>query len=224
MAELEHELRALAPAIDWPPTPALEPRPEPRPARARLRPLWVALALLLIALAVALSVPAARSAILRVFHLGGVTVERVTTLPPARERPLQADLGVRVDARTARETLGAPMRLPKLDHPPQLYQRGTAVSALLARAEPVLLTEFRADSAIFKKIFAGRTTAVPVRVGTAPGLWIAGDRHVFVPFEAEPRLAGNVLIWQVGAITFRLEGRHLSKHDALALAAEIDGT
>ncbi len=223
MAELEHELRSVAAAIEWPPTPAFELRLERR-RRAARRPLWIALAVLLLALAVALSVPAARSAILRVLHLGGVTVERVDTLPPAQERPLTADLGLPVDARTAEQTLGAPMRLPKLDHPPQLYQQGIAVSALLARPEPVLLTEFRAGGPIFKKILGGRTTAVPVRVRGAPGLWIAGDPHVFVPIEVPPRLAGNVLIWQVGAITFRLEGRHLGKQDALELAAEIEGT
>jgi hypothetical protein len=223
MTELEHELRSLAAAIEWPPTPALELRLEPR-RRARRRPLWVALAVLLLALAVALSVPAARSAILRVLHLGGVTVERVDVLPPARERPLAADLGLPISARHARETLGAPMRLPDLKRPPHLYQQGIAVSALLSGPEPVLLTEFRSGGPVFKKILSVGTTAVPVRVGKATGLWITGERHLFLPPDVPPRLAGNVLIWQVGPITFRLEGRQLRKQDALDLAAEIQGT
>jgi hypothetical protein len=222
MADLEHQLHELAAAIDWPRTPPRRLRLEPRHRRARLRPLWVAVAVALLAIVVALSVPAARSAILRVLHLGGVTVQRVKVLPPAQVRPLGADLGLRVDARTARAVLGLPMRFPKLDRQPQLYQSGDAISTLLARPEPVLLTEFRSGSAaIFKKILSGGTTAVGVQVGTAPGIWISGQPHVFEPVRVPPRLAGNVLIWQVGAITFRLEGRHLTKQAALELAAEI---
>jgi hypothetical protein len=224
MAELEHELRGLAAAVEWPPTPPLRLRLEPRRARGRLRPLWVAVAVLLLAVAVAFSVPAARSAILRVLHLGGVTVQRVDVLPPAQERPLGADLGLPVDARTARETLGAPMRLPHVTRPPQLYRSGDAVSALLARPEPVLLTEFRSgNTPVFKKILGSGTSAVGLRVGSAPGIWIFGEPHVFEPVTVPPRLAGNVLIWQVGDITFRLEGRRLTKHDALALARRIQG-
>lgn len=223
MPDLERDLRGLAAVVDWPPTPSVELRLEPRRRRS-LRPLAVALALLALALAVALSVPAARSAILRVLQLGSVSVERVDTLPPAQERPLAADLGVPVDARAAQRTLGAPMRLPKLDRPPQLYQQGLAVSALLARPQPVLLTELRAGGPIFKKLLSGRTTAVSVQVGTAYGLWISGQPHLYVPVAVPARLAGNVLLWQVGAITFRLEGRHLSRRDALDLAVEITGT
>ena len=115
MAELEHELRRLAAELAWPPTPALAlPLDTAPPPRRRLRPLWVAVAAVLVALAVALSVPAARSAILRVFHLGGVTVERVDVLPPAQEQPLAADLGPPVDADAAEAALGGPVRLPKL--------------------------------------------------------------------------------------------------------------
>ena len=64
---------------------------------------------------------------------------------------------------------------------------------------------------------------VSVRVGNADGLWIAGARHVFVLPAAPPRLAGNVLVWEFGAITYRLEGRGLGKQAALELAAEIMG-
>jgi hypothetical protein len=223
MAELEHELRELAAAVEWPTTPPVRLHLEPRPKRERLRPLWIALAALALALAVAFSVPSARSAILRVLHLGGVSVQRVSVLPPAEVRPLGADLGVPVDARTAREVLGVPMRLPSLERRPPLYQSGVAISTLFVRRAPVLLTEFRSGSVpIFKKILSGGTTAVGLRVGTAPGIWISGQPHVFEPVAVPARLAGNVLIWQVGEITFRLEGRHLTKQDALDLAAEIE--
>jgi hypothetical protein len=226
MAELEHELRRLAAELEWPPTPplALPLAPRRRHERRPLRPLWVVVAAVLVALAVALSVPAARSAILRVFHLGGVTVAQVSVLPPAQEQPLAADLGPPVDADAADAALGMPLRLPKLSGTPKLHLRDGVVSVLLATPQPLLLSEFRSDVFLFKKIAGSRTNVVSVHVGNTPGLWIAGARHVFVLPTAPPRLAGNVLIWQVGTITYRLEGHTLSEKAALKLAAEINGT
>ena len=97
MAELEHELRGLAAHVAWPETPdaagRLELAPRRRPLLGRRRALAIALAAALLALAVALAVPDARSSILRFLHLGGVTIERVSTLPAAEERPLASNLG-----------------------------------------------------------------------------------------------------------------------------------
>ena len=225
MAELEHELHRLAGELAWPPTP---PPPLPlapgRREQRRLRPIWVAVAAVVVALAVALSVPAARSAILRVFHLGGVTVARVDVLPPAQEQPLAIGLGPRVDADAARTALGIPVRLPKLSGTPRLHLRDGVVSVLLATPKPLLLSEFRSDVFLLKKIAGTETNVVSLPVGNAPGLWIAGARHVLLLPAAPPRLAGNVLIWQAGTITYRLEGQRLSEKTALKLAAEIDGT
>ena len=72
--------------------------------------------------------PQSRSAILRFFHLGGVTVVRVETLPPAQERPLAAGLGSAVTDAEAERTLGAPF-LPA-GHG-TLYERDGFVSTLL---------------------------------------------------------------------------------------------
>ena len=162
--------------------------------------------------------PAARSAILRIFHLGGVTVERVDVLPPAQERPLGAALGPVVGAAAARTALGAPVRLPKLEGATPLHLRDRVVSVLLATPQPVLLSEFRDGAFLLKKIAGGTTRIVYVRLGNGPGLWIAGARHVFALPDAPPRLAGNVLVWQLGPITYRLEGRALTKQTALELA------
>lgn len=223
MAELEHELRSLAAEVAWPPAPNLALPLEQRRPRARLRLAWLAVAAMLVALAVALSVPGARSAILRVFHLGGVTVERVTVLPPASEQPL-TQLGPVVHAAAARAALGGPVRLPKLKGSPQFHLRDGVVSVVLATPQPLLLSEFREGAFLLKKIAGTTTRVVYVKVGNGPALWIAGARHVLMLPAAPPRLAGNVLVWQVGAITYRLEGKRLSKQTALRLATEIDGT
>src|SRR5205823_10953262 len=87
---LEQELRAVP--IAWPETPTLRVELAPR-GRAWRRPLVLGLALVLLALAIAFAVPPARSAILRFFHLRGVTIERVDTLPDAAAKSLEAGLG-----------------------------------------------------------------------------------------------------------------------------------
>jgi len=223
MAELERALQSLAEEVDWPPTPPLAPRLEPRRSQ-RARALMIVLIAIAVAIGVAFSVPAARSEILRLFHLGGVTIEQISVLPPAQERPLAADLGPQVDSATAEAALGKPVRLPPLNGPPRLHLSGGVVSTLLATPQPVLLSEFRSGSFVLKKIASGASDVVPVTVGRAPGLWISGKQHVLITPQAPPRLAGNVLIWESGGITYRLEGHNLSQHDALHLARQITGT
>jgi hypothetical protein len=225
MTEFERSLEELASQIEWPATPALTVRFERQ--RHFRRPLVLVVALASIALVVAFAVPDSRSAIIRFFHFGGVTIERVEVLPPAQERSLAAGLGRPVTAAEAEQALGAPVRLPATDGQLQLYLRDGFVSALLATPGPVLLTEFRSGggSALLKKLVGGSTgvVAVQVDVGT-PGVWIAGEEHVLLAPPAPPRLAGNVLLWQEGEITLRLEGRDLTEQNALRLAREIDGT
>src|SRR5262245_27319729 len=109
MSELERALSALAREIDWPETPAFELRLEPAGARASARRPWrrrrfvlaLAAAVVVVAIGVAFAVPPARSAILRFLHLRGVTIERVTTLPAAEERPLTSGLGPRITPEAA---------------------------------------------------------------------------------------------------------------------------
>jgi hypothetical protein len=213
MAELERDLRALR--VDWPETPDVASRLELRPRRRLLVPALVFAAIL--AVTAAFAVPQSRSAILRFFHLRGVTVERVGTLPPAEERPLAAGLGSEIDDAQARALLGGPF-LPAAHG--ALYERDGIVSTLLRG--PVLLSEFGAPE--FLKKFA---TSKVEWVQVAPdvqGLWIAGAPHVVFFPGASPRLAGNVLVFATGTRTFRLEGRGLTKDDALAKAREILGT
>src|SRR5438477_629087 len=65
------------------------------------------------------------------------------------------------------------------------------------------------------------------RVEIAPGLegiWLAGGEHVAIFPAVRPRLAGHVLVWATGAVTFRLEGPALTRERALELARTISGT
>jgi hypothetical protein len=221
VSELERSLAALAAEVEWPETPALSLSFEPAPRRRRRRPLVLTLAAVVVGVAIAFAVPPARSAILDFFHLGGVRVERVQTLPAAEERPLGAALGRPVSESEAEGLLGRPVALPETSGRPQLYERSGVVSALLAAPGPVLVSQLHplGGEYLLKKV-AGTATGV-ANVEIEPGLdalWIAGEQHVVFWLDAPPRLAGNVLLWEDGGITYRIEGKTLTKERALELA------
>lgn len=214
MTELEHALASLD--VDWPATPSFDLR---APASRRRRPLVLALAVaLLVALACAFAVPQSRGAILRFFHIGGESIERVHTLPPASERALRASLGLRLSRPQATNLLGRPFAVADV----QLYRSGNVVSALLPG--DVLLSEARTgDDPILLKKFVGAATHVE-EVVLAPALtalWIHGGRHVFIAPQLPARFAGNTLVWQLRGITFRLEGRALTRAAAVRLARTL---
>lgn len=210
--DLEHELRRLD--VAWPETPAF------RFERRRRR--WpLALAVAAAALAAVLAVPQSRGAVLRFLHLGAATIERVETLPPAVQRPLERGLGQPVSPERA--NLVVDLHVPPGPTPRLYLLGGNVVSMVLDhRGEPVLLSEL-GDVGYFKKVLAGETAVERVRVGAAYGFWIHGARHdVFLP-DASPRLAGNTLVWVEGRTTYRLEGRALTREGALDVARSLRG-
>src|SRR5205807_1201348 len=91
MLELERDLREVGRLLAFPPEPELVPAVRARlgdaPRRfARRRVLVLALAALVVALAPALAAPPPRTALLRSFQVGGVTVARAETLARAAHR------------------------------------------------------------------------------------------------------------------------------------------
>lgn len=96
----------------------------------------------------------------------------------------------------------------------------------------LLIFEFRTprgwiNEGVLGKLLAAGTRIENVEVNGERGLWIDGDPHVlYVPdargdFRTETvRLAGNVLLWERGEITLRLEGA-ASKEVALRIAASM---
>jgi hypothetical protein len=97
-----------------------------------------------------------------------------------------------------------------------------------SKADPrALFTQFagQVDEVIFKKI-ASDTKIEPVTVDGQPGYWLEGahffsylDRHGDMQSE-QVRLAGNVLLWERGTRTLRLEA-DISKEEALRIAASV---
>jgi hypothetical protein len=229
MSQLELELRELGTLVAFPPTPDLAPRVrtrlgEGRPRRGLNR--WaLAVALAAIAVAVAFAVPPARTAILRFFHIGSTTVERVETLPPAQERPLAAGLGRPLSRAEAERRAGFRLLLPPGAEPERVYARNGLLATFLG---PVLLTEVRGNQLGLTKKVAGRgTTISPADVDGHDAVWIAGAPHLLlyqdrlgVLRELRTRLAGNVLVWTRGDLTLRLEGFR-EEERALELARTI---
>jgi len=226
---LEQALVRLGGELEFPATPdlaavisgRLEPRSRDRRRRRVLVLVSVAAAL---ALAVAFAVPPARTAILHLFGVGGVTVVRVDALPPAQERPLGAAIGSPASSKRIEGDLGFRFLLPPTKHAPQLYETSFTAAALLATPQPVLLTELRSEGdGLLKKLAGTGTRVESVLVNGDPGIWLSGRAHVFIDPAAPPRLAGNVLVWQHGDVTLRLEGK-LTKAEALRLARSIKRT
>jgi hypothetical protein len=230
MTELERALFGMGEEIEFPPTPDLTGRVRERIGRPRRRWLAVAIAIVVVAFGIAMAVPEARSAILRFFHIGAVTVERVETLPAAEERPLAAGLGPPLSRAQAEARSGLRIELPDFaDGPPQRYYARSGVIATLFEfdSKPILLAELEFDQvSIVKKLAVPDTDVEPAQIGEF-GLWISGGRHALTwEFEVgktqriETRLAGNVLIWLMNDRTYRLEG-DLDKAQMLELAREI---
>jgi hypothetical protein len=243
MPELELALRDLRTSLDWPAEPDLEQRVLRRtrevPARRRLVPrrmLVIALAVLAVAVGAAFAVPQTRAAILEFFHLRGVTIERVDELPTV---PVQSGLGTflgdPVTLELARGRAGFDVVVPEaLGTPDEVYFQdgppaGGMVSFVYGTSDDphALFTQFAGgvDEVIFKKI-ASDTKIEPVTVDGQPGYWLEGahffsylDRQGDMQSE-QVRLAGNVLLWERGTRTLRLEA-DVSKAEALRIAASV---
>lgn len=100
-----------------------------------------------------------------------------------------------------------------------LYPNGAALTEFLGEVQP--------DA--FQKMVGPGTTVEPVRVGTSDGYWITGAPHEVMIMYRDPdgqtrwqevAVTGNVLIWQVGAVTLRFE-TPLGRDAAVAVAASL---
>ena len=216
MTELERALVTLGNEVEFPATPDVWPRVGERLQRRRwLRPAALAFAVGVLALGIAFAVPPARSAILRFFHIGSVTIERVETLPPAQTRPFSTGLGPVLKTPT--------VQLPREIVATSYYRRpGLAAALLRYRGKRVLYAELRGNQMGFTKKFVGSATHVEeARIGEW-GMFLSGAPHVVMWEEgrAETRLAGNVLIWLFQGTTYRLEGE-LNMEQMLKLARQI---
>jgi hypothetical protein len=242
---LERELRALAAEVEWPPTPDLalavaarlgEPAPRGgftirlrRPLAAS--PLALAAIVVVALLLAAALVPPARSVILRVLGVTrGARIVRVEPPPPgATHGPL--DLGRPLPLARARRRVAFAVRLPAVLGPPALtrYSARIAGGAITLSWPGYVLTEFQGQGVpFFQKLVGPRTRVRRARVGAAAAFFLSGAPHELVFADrygqplAGPRalVRGNVLLWDAGELSLRLETRR-GLPEALAVARSI---
>ena len=226
MTDLERELRAYGTAVRFPAEaevwPAIAGRLDEPPAR-RLRVAMVAIAALT-AVGIAFAVPPARSAILRVLGLDGVSVIQVDELPTL-DAAQAVDVGQRTTLESARAAVPFRLRLLEDREPTAIYigrDEPPAVTIVYGalRRPRLMLTQFRpccGQDWLTKEVPAG-TRVERVDVGGKQGIWIGGE-HV-VRRGAAARIVGPTLLWQRGRVIFRLEAE-TSKDDALRLAESL---
>jgi hypothetical protein len=232
--DLEQGLTALGLALEVPPAPDLVPAVTARlqPPRQHRRPTRRALAIVLAGMLLlaggAMAVPPTRDGILRLLGLRGVRIERVPRLPalPGGAAGRLA-LGRRIPLARARHAAGFTALVPAgsasafLDHDVP----GGRISLLIGR---VLVIEFRGTSTPFVlKLIGPGTTARSVRVNGSQGVYFSGAPHEVLFREVNGqiqtdrvRLAGNVLLWQQGPVTLRIEGTR-TLQQALRIARSL---
>jgi hypothetical protein len=221
----EHELRALASFVELPAerdlAPAVRVRLRGRPQRRRAA--LVVVTAVLVAVAVAFAVPPARSAILRFFHLRGVRIEYVDRLPSVPTVSL--DLGVPISPADVERTAGfRPLSSDFLGKPDGVTWDGGLLWYRYGRTR-LLVSQFRGRENVdlVKKAVERDTMITPVYVNGEPGYFISGGTHFLyvtrggVVRDEPVRLARQVLLWQHGPLTLRLEG-DLRLGEALRIA------
>jgi hypothetical protein len=213
----------------------------PRPDRC----LAVALAAVLVLAAAVLAIsPGARSAVAGRLGLRGVQITEVPAVPSLpRATPL--NLGEPLTLDEVRARVAYPVAVPAALGPPdEVYLSNTPVGgqvALVYYPRPdlpqasttglgALLTEFTGevhDLVAFGKGLPPGTRVQEVQINGERGFWIDGDPHTFFYFDARgqvqtesTRLAANVLLWEHGPLTLRLESA-LPRDAAVSLATSV---
>jgi hypothetical protein len=246
--ELELALREVGAGVAFPPTPDLASsvrarlsRPTPLPietgrggtARRRFgRPRFAlaAAALLLAALLVLAASPDARTAVADALGLRGILISQLPSAPTVTPAPLQ--LGERLDLAAAQARVPFRLLQPSaLGAPTEVYVDpavGGGQVAFVYRGR-LLLTQFQAglEPGFFAKGLGPDTRLEQLTVNGGRAFWIEGRPHLFYYRDRSGeirdesvRLAGNVLLWEQGGLTLRLEG-NVSKDEAVRIASSV---
>ncbi|TMK96510.1 MAG: hypothetical protein E6G40_11435 [Actinobacteria bacterium] len=190
--------------------------------------------------------PTARHAVAGWLGLRGVKIEIVPSPSITVPRLLGTglDLGDRVTLAEAQPQVPFEILFPaELGPPDELYLRTDlavdevtlvyrarpGLPAAAATGEGLLIGEFQAgidNQLIEKKVGSQATKIEPVSVDGQPGYWIEGAHEVYLigpdgeQLADTVRLAGNVLLWEKGKVTLRLEA-DISKAEALRIARSV---
>jgi hypothetical protein len=239
--ELGAAISALDPELAWPELTvsaeavAAAIRSGRRPTRSRSRVKTV-----LLAAAIVLALAAAAAAARLVIDLGAVTIESVpgrpTGIPTITAGP--EDFGRPTTLAGAEAVAGFPVHVPAaLGNPDRVWVDRTpaeegpeSARIVMAWAPGVylpaigdarwggVLLEFRGRADVVSKhVYAQTGTIAPVSVQGTSGFWLTGIHTLDLLTDDGIRtfsVTGNVLVWQSGELTYRLE-------TALPMAAAV---
>ncbi|MFN2190873.1 MAG: hypothetical protein ACK2UG_00840 [Candidatus Promineifilaceae bacterium] len=239
--ELEEQIKDMAAAFPYPPTPdvagAVHARLSPArrgvhgPQRLRGAAVTVLIFCLLI-LAAVTAVPQARAALLRILQIGAVQINLLEEPLPAVGEAVQQfsipDLGREISLEEAANlfTPGDPPFPPALGEPQAVYTTNLVGSVAVvnyywlptSERPQILLTQIEIPQMGMK--WAAGEQYTSLEIDGRPAAWIEGP-HLFDLSQGSGdstiRTATNVLIWSDGTVTYRLEG-DLSQAEALQIA------
>src|SRR5262249_25444716 len=165
----------------------------------------------------------------RVFGINGAVVERVQQLPALpKTAGAKLHLGRPIPVASARHAASFTALLPPSGVSAAYIANDVAGGRISFTAGRLLVTEFRGTSRPFiLKMIAVGTRVIRTRIGIDPAAYLEGAQHEVFFLDAQGntrtdnvRLAGNVLLWQHGSLTLRIEGAR-SLRDAVALARSL---
>jgi hypothetical protein len=222
--DLEQQLIDLGSALEIPARRLHRPM-----LRLRRRSVLLGIALAVLLAGTAAAIPPVRHAIERVFGINGAVVERVSKLPALPNgASAKLHLGRAIPVADARHAASFTALLPPSGVSAAYVANDVAGDRISLTKGRLLVIEFRGTSRPFiLKMIAVGTQVIRTRVGSEPAAYVEGAPHeVFFldahgnPRTDEVRLAGNVLLWQHGSLTVRIEGAR-SLRDALNLARSL---
>jgi hypothetical protein len=174
--------------------------------------LALALTIALLIFATLLAVPPVRAGIFRFLNIGSINIFLEQTPLPTVDPIALPNLPGKTTLATAQNTASFPIVLPPAlgdpDYVFQYNQVGEAVT--LVWADEHIVWQILNNQMIGNKLQPESTTTTFVANRVA--IWITGD-HLLTLYDQHPGtitgmtrlVAGNVLIWQDGDITYRLE-------------------
>lgn len=241
---VESLLADLADHLNWPLPSDLGPRVSRRlalPLARRRRTRWIAVTAVLVFLVASLLLlsPQARQAVADFLGVAGIEIE----FEPELEAPIGEGLGLGgpVSLEKAADSVDFSLSVPEvLDEPDAVYLSDGRVNMVWKGQETLpaagdtgaglLYSQFASGPGGegFVKALGPDSVVVPIEAAGSTGFWIEGAPHVISyedgagrRVEESTRLAGNVLMWESGGVTHRIETM-VGLEDTLRIALSVE--
>lgn len=215
---VEEQIRKLAAAFKYPPTPALA-RPAVRERRLDWK-LALPVAVLIAAAAIVFAVPPVRAALVEVFGIG--SVEIVLREPTPTAEKIVITLPGETTLESAREASAVPIPLPpELGIPDRVFILSQVGNTVVIVWEEDIALYVIPPGPLVQKLSPDsvRQTTVNGR----PAIWTTGDHFLeLVQNDPDQRvfITGHVLIWTEDGVTYRLE-TDLPLEEAIVIAESL---